>query len=396
MSHYEVLGVPVGASAAAIRQAYRQRAKREHPDKGGSDEQFQKLQQAYEALADTDNRRQYDQTIMQERERRRRQAEARKQEEERLAKQAADRARFVAQQRQRMVEQEKAEAALRRVDGWAKQPSPALGSESPGHHGRAHQRGSVPGRARSAGAARQPGAGRGMGRGDTGGRSRGGYAGPTAHERSRYGYADQVPPSRQYQQHSGVYAGVTGMDSSDASAYAGQQDAEAVLFGSLEGRYYHKRHDCTELQVTPLRHSSLSLPLAYSLFVRHCSCLPVCGQAVSSTSSQPNTNLAARCAVALPSPLSHLEEALRERPAVVTADRRPKTHRSTGGASWPENRRKSDKPEPPQLVRVTSGPQHRNGRGTATQTHGQAVARLSTQAHPLVQDCEARRAGLRG
>ena len=47
MSHYEVLGLPVGASAAAIRKAYRQRAKHEHPDKGGSDEQFQKLQQAY-------------------------------------------------------------------------------------------------------------------------------------------------------------------------------------------------------------------------------------------------------------------------------------------------------------------------------------------------------------
>ena len=237
----------VGASAGAIRQAYRQRAKREHPDKGGSDEQFQKLQQAYEALADADNRRQYDQTVMQERERRRRQAEARKQDEERLAKQAVDRARFIAQQRQRMVEQEKAEAALRRVDGWAQQPSPALGSQGAGHRGSAHQRGSVPGRARSAGAARQPGAGRGMGRGDTGGRSRGGYAGPTAHERSRYGYAGQVPPRQN--QHSGVYAGVTGIDSSDTSANAGQQEAEAVLFGSLEGRYYHKRHDCTELQV---------------------------------------------------------------------------------------------------------------------------------------------------
>ena len=135
-THYDVLGLQQDATAAGIRKAYRQRAKHEHPDKGGSDEQFQRLQQAYEVLADAGSRQQYDRTVLQQRESLRRQAAARKQEEERMAKQAAERARFVVQQRQRMMEQEKAEAALRRVDGWAAQPSPALGGQSPASRGR--------------------------------------------------------------------------------------------------------------------------------------------------------------------------------------------------------------------------------------------------------------------
>ena len=72
VSHYEVLGLSVEASAAAIRKAYRERAKCEHPDKGGSDKQFQRLQQAYEVLADTGSRRQYDLTVQQHREQQRR------------------------------------------------------------------------------------------------------------------------------------------------------------------------------------------------------------------------------------------------------------------------------------------------------------------------------------
>ena len=125
MSHYEVLGLSVGASAAAIRKAYRERAKHEHPDKGGSDERFQRLQQAFEVLADTGARRQYDRTVRQQHEVQRAQATARKREQERLAKEAAQRARFVAQQRQWMMQQ--AGGPLR-GDGWAAQPSPAGGS----------------------------------------------------------------------------------------------------------------------------------------------------------------------------------------------------------------------------------------------------------------------------
>ena len=265
MSHYEVLGLPPSASAAAVRKAYRQRAKHEHPDKGGSDEQFQRLQQAYEVLADAGSRQQYDRTVLQQRESLRRQAAARKQEEERLAKQAAERARFVVQQRQRMMEQEKAEAALRRVDGWAAQPSTVLGGQSPASRGR--QRGGGAGRARSAGAARQPAAsGRADGRGETGNSRR--YVGPTAHERSRYGYDQaQARPSSM----GGVYAGVTGMDSSTQGAPAGPQ--EAVLFGSTEGRYYHRRHDCHELQLS----SNVRTGTAYHFTVmEHKSRCPLC------------------------------------------------------------------------------------------------------------------------
>jgi curved DNA-binding protein CbpA len=311
MSHYEVLGLPAGASAAAIRKAYRQRAKHEHPDKGGSDEQFQKLQQAYEVLANAGSRQQYDQTVMQERERRRRQAEARKQEEERLAKQAEDRARFIAQQRQRMVEQEKAEAALRRVDGWAAQPSPVLGSQSPSRQtGRLHQRGPAAGRARSAGSARQPGAGRGIGRGEMGSRSTRGYVGPTAHERARYGYSDEAPPRPT--QSSGVYSGVTGMDSSKASANASQPEPEPepVLFGSLEGRCYHKRHDCTELQMS----SSVRTGTAYYFTVtEHKSRCPYC--CASTETSEPSGGTAAgetRSGYSGPTP-QHAQEYLRRK-----------------------------------------------------------------------------------
>ena len=53
----------------------------------------------------TGGRWQYDRTVLQQREQRRRQAEARKREQERLAKQALQRAQFVAQKRQRMMRQ---------------------------------------------------------------------------------------------------------------------------------------------------------------------------------------------------------------------------------------------------------------------------------------------------
>lgn len=47
---YSVLGIKKGATLAEIKAAYRKRAKETHPDKGGSDEAFRKVQEAYEAL----------------------------------------------------------------------------------------------------------------------------------------------------------------------------------------------------------------------------------------------------------------------------------------------------------------------------------------------------------
>jgi len=45
---YEVLGLPSGADAEAIRRAYRRRVKEVHPDHGGDEEEFQRVQEAYD------------------------------------------------------------------------------------------------------------------------------------------------------------------------------------------------------------------------------------------------------------------------------------------------------------------------------------------------------------
>lgn len=46
---HEILGLPRNASEAEIRRRYRELASKAHPDKGGTVEQFQALQAAYEA-----------------------------------------------------------------------------------------------------------------------------------------------------------------------------------------------------------------------------------------------------------------------------------------------------------------------------------------------------------
>ncbi|BGP07525.1 hypothetical protein JCM10049v2_003363 [Rhodotorula toruloides] len=49
-NHYTVLGIAVGATQSQIRIAYRKKALETHPDKGGCEEKFKKVQAAYEAL----------------------------------------------------------------------------------------------------------------------------------------------------------------------------------------------------------------------------------------------------------------------------------------------------------------------------------------------------------
>jgi len=58
--YYEILGVDKKASMDEIKKAYRKKAIRMHPDKGGDQEEFQKLQQAYDVLFDKDKREVYD------------------------------------------------------------------------------------------------------------------------------------------------------------------------------------------------------------------------------------------------------------------------------------------------------------------------------------------------
>ena len=60
MDHYETLGVQRDATEQDIKKAYRKLASKHHPDKGGDQEQFKRIQGAYEVLSDPDKRAQYD------------------------------------------------------------------------------------------------------------------------------------------------------------------------------------------------------------------------------------------------------------------------------------------------------------------------------------------------
>jgi len=62
MSLYGYLGLQQGADSQDIRRAYLKLSKTEHPDKGGSEERFNKIQEAYEVLSDSQKRSYYDQT----------------------------------------------------------------------------------------------------------------------------------------------------------------------------------------------------------------------------------------------------------------------------------------------------------------------------------------------
>jgi curved DNA-binding protein CbpA len=66
-NYYEVLEVPPGADAKAIKKAYRALALKWHPDKAGTagGEKFGKIVEAYACLSDEKKRQAYDQTLLQ-------------------------------------------------------------------------------------------------------------------------------------------------------------------------------------------------------------------------------------------------------------------------------------------------------------------------------------------
>jgi curved DNA-binding protein len=60
MTHYDTLGVQPGATAEAIRRAYRELAKKHHPDTGGDATRFAAIAAAYAVLSEASERRKYD------------------------------------------------------------------------------------------------------------------------------------------------------------------------------------------------------------------------------------------------------------------------------------------------------------------------------------------------
>ncbi len=61
INYYEILGVSPSATAAEIRHAFRMRAMKCHPDRGGSHQQMVLVCEAAEVLLDAKNRSLYDQ-----------------------------------------------------------------------------------------------------------------------------------------------------------------------------------------------------------------------------------------------------------------------------------------------------------------------------------------------
>lgn len=60
MSHYQTLGVDKSATQAEIKKAYRKLSMQHHPDKGGNEDKFKEIADAYNVVGDETKRQQYD------------------------------------------------------------------------------------------------------------------------------------------------------------------------------------------------------------------------------------------------------------------------------------------------------------------------------------------------
>ena len=62
MNLYKIIGVKKNATRDQIKNAYRDKARELHPDKGGDNEEFGIIAKAYHVLSDKENRERYDRT----------------------------------------------------------------------------------------------------------------------------------------------------------------------------------------------------------------------------------------------------------------------------------------------------------------------------------------------
>ena len=60
MDYYSILGINKDASDKDIRKAYKKKSMQHHPDRGGNEEEFKKVNEAYSTLKDPAKRQQYD------------------------------------------------------------------------------------------------------------------------------------------------------------------------------------------------------------------------------------------------------------------------------------------------------------------------------------------------
>ena len=60
MSYYEILELDESASISDIKKSYKKLAVKNHPDKGGDPEKFNKISEAYQILSDPEKKGEYD------------------------------------------------------------------------------------------------------------------------------------------------------------------------------------------------------------------------------------------------------------------------------------------------------------------------------------------------
>tara|TARA_B100001013_G_scaffold308071_1_gene211891 strand:- start:987 stop:1865 length:879 start_codon:yes stop_codon:yes gene_type:complete len=60
-NYYDILGVPRNASKKDVKDAFKKKAMQYHPDRGGNEEQFKEINEAYDVLKDPQKKSTYDQ-----------------------------------------------------------------------------------------------------------------------------------------------------------------------------------------------------------------------------------------------------------------------------------------------------------------------------------------------